>query len=1081
MMNIYKGYFIQSVVIVCFLFSTSLTIKGQNEVLKSGIIYDSQTKEVLPGASIILKGRPANFGTTSDNNGQFNIMVTPSDSVIIVSFTGYQTSDFNILNKTELAVFLNPGISINEVVITALGLERKSKTLGYAVQQLDGSALTMVKSPNFLDNLSGKIAGLNIIAGSSGVGSSSKISIRGESSFTNTNPLFVIDGIPINNNTTVNNTNDDANGFMEVDFGNGAMEINHDDIETVNVLKGPAAAALYGSRASNGAIVIRTKSGKNTKGFGVQFNSSLVAESPFRLPQFQNSYGLGNSGKYEYKDGLGGGINDNITYSFGPAFTPNLSIVQYDSPVTLPDGRVVRAGDTGIHGGLKAEPTPFIAYPNNLKDFYQTGSTFTNNISFTAGGDRSDMRLSLTDLNSVSYIPGVNLQRKTAAISMNFYPIEKLKISTNLNYIHSQSKNRPSTKYGSENINYALVAWFGRSNNIETLKDYWQPGLENVQQFSYNYTFFDNPYFTLLENRNSFGRDRWIGHITANYNVTNHISVQLRSGMDHQQENRTFRRAFSTNRFKNGAFAEQSVFFREINTDLLFNYSKEVDKFSFDFSFGGNRMDQLATIDQLQANILAQPGVYSLNNAAAPLEYFIRAGNKKINSIYSVLKFGYEDWLFLDITGRNDWSSTLATANSTANTSFFYPSISIATVLSQIFTLPEDVSFAKLRVSYANVGNDTGPYQTNGAFSARVPVNGQPSFGVQPTIPNANLLPENITAYETGLDIRFFNDRLRTDITWFRSTNQNQIISLPISNTTGYTQQSINGGAVTTTGWEAIVDFTPIAKNNISWSTMLNFSTYQNKVITLPDEAKTITLAYNSIYDNLNQTIWYQVQEGGRLGDMWGTGYLRNENSDLVVGANGQYVADNRLKNLGNYNPDFMLGWNNQVNYKNFFASFLLDWRQGGIIISRSLALAGVAGQLIETENRPEEGIIAEGVVNIGTSEKPIWSANTQAIPAETYYRMYYDRNHEENNTYDASYLKLREVAIGYKFPTKALLKNINELTLSVTGRNLYAWSKTPHFDPEQFGIQGQNLVSGVEDMGYPTTRSVGLRISLKF
>ena len=1074
----YLNINIYTCLILLLLTGSTLSMQAQKTI--TGIVYDSENKDVLPGATITTD-QSSSYGTITDIEGKFKLDITPTTKNIIISSVGYQTVEMDVTQKSELEIFLAPGVYFSEVVVTALGLERKSKSLGYAIQQLDGKSINQVKSPNFLDNLAGKVAGMTITSGSTGVGSSTKINIRGESSFTNTNPLFIVDGIPINNNTVVNNTNDDANGFMEVDFGNGAMDINPDDIASISVLKGPAAAALYGSRASNGAIVIKTKTGENTKGLGIQFNTGFTTDTPFRLPKFQNLYGLGNSGKYAYKDGLGGGVNDNITYSYGPAFSESLSIVQYDSPVTLANGQKVRAGDTALYKDLTPNATPFVAHPDNLKDFYQTGTTLTNHLSVTASGEKSSMRLSFTDLNSKSYIPGVNFERKTVAASLTFQPISNLHISSNLNYIHSKSDNRPATKYGSENINYALVAWFGRSNNISPLKDYWQPGLENVQQYSYNYTFFDNPYFTLYENRNAFGKDRALGNITARYDLTDAFSIQVRSGMDLQDESRNFRRAFSTNRFKNGAYAEQKVFFREINTDILLNYQKNYKDFGFDLSLGGNQMDQKASIDQLQTTILAQPGVYSLTNAAAPLEYYTRVANKKINSIYSLMKLIYKDFLFLDITGRNDWSSALATSTSVANTSFFYPSASLAMVLNSVTDLPDYISFAKVRASFAKVGNDTDPFQTNSAFVARTTVNGQPTFSQQNNIPNANLQPEEITTYELGVDLRFWQDRLRTDITYFNSVNKNQIISLPISNTTGYNQQSINGGAIRTKGWEIIAEVVPVIKNDFRWTSTFNFSTYRNVVESLPTEAKTITLAYNSIYDNVNQTVWYQVQEGGRLGDMWGTGYQRNENGDLIVGSNGQYIADNNLKKLGNYNPDFMLGWNNGFKYKNLSGSFLIDWRQGGIIVSRTLALAAVGGQLIETEYRPTEGIITKGVVNTGTAENPIWTENTKAIPAETYYRMYYDRNHEENNTYNGSYVKLREVMLGYTFQNGRIHKKLNELTISVIGRNLFAISHTPHFDPEQFGFQGQKLVSGVEDMSYPTTRSFGIKLGLSF
>lgn len=1068
-------------VVSIFLYSVSLVMHPLAAQTISGNIFDAQTKEAIIGASVTSPQGGFNFGTITDEKGFFQLNITREIQVITVSSIGYKTLEITLHGQTQLNIELEPGINLSEIVVTALGVERQSKSLGYAVQQLDGNALSKVKSANFLDNLAGKVAGLTITSGSTGVGSSTKINIRGESSFTNTNPLFVVDGIPINNNTVVNTTNDDANGFMEVDFGNGAMEVNQDDIESVTVLKGPSAAALYGARASNGAIIIKTKTGAKSKGIGISFNSSAFTETPFRLPQFQNTYGLGNSGKYAYKDGLGAGINDNITYSFGPKFEPRLNIAQYDSPVTLPDGRVVRAADNALYNNLPITPTPFVAYPNNLSDFYQTGATFINNLAFTAGNEKSNMRLSLTDLNSTSYIPGVDLKRKTISTALNFNPTSKLQITSNINYVYSSSKNRPAAKYGSENINYALVAWFGRSNNIEPLKDYWQPGLENVQQFSYNYTFFDNPYFTLMENRNGFGRDRLFGNILVRYAFTPALSFAVRSGMDYSNEDRTFRRAFSTNRFKTGAYAEQNVFFREINTDFLLNYTQNISDISLDISLGANRMQQNGSFEQIQTNSLAQAGVYALTNAATPLDYFTNVGRKRINSVYGIAKLGYKDFLYLDITGRNDWSSALATTFSASNTSFFYPSVSTSLVLSNLLALPKPISFFKVRGSYAKVGNDTQPFQTNGAFVARTNVNGQPTFSEQSNIPNANLKPESITAVELGADIRFFDDRLSFDVTYFNTLNENQIISLPISITSGYTQQSINGGSVRSSGIEVVAGIIPIKTKNFIWRTQANFTTYRNIVESLPESAKTITLAYNSVYDNVNQTVWYQAQVGGRLGDMWGTGYLKNENGDFVIGKDGRYIVNNTLINLGNYNPDFMVGLNNSISYKNFNISFLLDWRHGGKLVSRTLALAAVGGQLIETENRPAEGIIAKGVVNVGTTENPIYQPNTTAIPAETYYRMYYDRNHEENNTYDASYLKIREIALTYEFPNTLFKGVFEQINVSIIARNVYAFSKIPHFDPEQFGFQQQRLVSGVEDMSYPTTRSIGLKLGLGF
>lgn len=1065
-----------------FLLSFWSAAQAQN--LITGLVTDAETGEALIGATVLERGT-AN-GTLTDVNGKYTLQLMTANAVIVVSYAGSPPQIIaTTKDKTVYDVALSGATNLEEMVVVALGLERSSKGLGYVVQQLEAKAVNEVKAPNFLDNLAGRLAGVTVSQGATGVGSSSKITIRGESSFTNNNPLFILDGTPINNNTILNVTNDAAAGFQEVDFGNGGMEINADDVKSVSVLKGPAAAALYGTRASNGVIIINTKNGGEQEGLKVSCNTTTYTESPFQLPKFQNLYGQGNGGQFEYVNGLGGGVNDNISYSYGPKLDAGLLIPQYDSPVTLPDGSVVRGGDVAVHGGLPITPTPFVSQPNNLKDFYHTGLTAINNLAFSGGFDKGNFRLSLTDLNSKSIIPGVNLKRKTVSGRFIFRPTDKLSVSTNFNYVNANSDNRPANGYGSENINYALVAWLGRQTNLNPMKDYWQPNLENVQQYSYNYTYFDNPYFTLLENRNAFNRDRVFGNMVARYAFSDKLSVALRSGMDYSSELRTFRRAFSSNRFKNGAYAEHTVFSREINTDALLNFQDNFGDFSVDVSVGGNRLDLQAATAQTQALSLAQPGVFKLSNAASPLEIFQYEGRKRINSVYGLIKLGYKNLLYLDLTGRNDWSSALATPTSTANTSFFYPSASLSFVLSNAVELPAAISFAKVRGSWAQVGNDTDPFQTVGVFQSSTTFNSQPTFTDQSSIPNANLLPEQTTSVEVGADIRFLDDRWTLDFTYYNALTENQILSLPIAVSSGYEQQVRNGGAVRSKGIEILLGATPIRKANFKWNSQVNFSKNVATVEDLPNEIERLTLAYNRVYDNPNQTVWYQVREGDRIGDMWGTGYLRNENGDFVVGADGRLIVDNTLKKLGNYNPDFIVGFSNQLTFKNLSFSFLLDWRQGGELVSRTLALAGVAGQLIETENRPDAGLVFEGVVNVGTTDNPQYVANTTAISAESYYRQFYDRNHEENNTYDASYLKIRAVSLSYEWRKEQLsgtfLKNLDGLTLSLVGRNLYAFSAIPHFDPEQLAVQGNTFVSGVEDMSYPTTRSFGIKLSTQF
>ncbi|MGB0863637.1 MAG: SusC/RagA family TonB-linked outer membrane protein [Saprospiraceae bacterium] len=1037
----------------------------------SGTIFDAADNQPLAGASV--KAMNGDAVAIANNMGKYEILVNKETDILVFSFIGYATQEIQVANNQEINVaMISNSVNVDELIVTALGLERSSKSLGYSVQEVEGKDLNQVQAVNFLDNIGSKLAGVQITAGASGVGASSKVTIRGETSFTSNNPLFIVDGIPINNRTTVDITNEASAGFQEIDWGNGAMEVNPFDIASVSVLKGPSAAALYGTRAANGVVVITTKDGSNSKGLGVSFNSSTYVDRAFRLPQFQNTYGQGTGGAFEFKDGKDGGVNDRLSWSWGPKMEGQ-SIPQYDSPVQLADGTTVRGGDIAVHGGLPIEGTPFAARPDNLKDFFETGATTMNNISLSNGFDKGNFRLSLTDLRSKSIIPGSRYNRKTVAARLNFTPTEKLRISTNINYVNSNSTNRPGNGYGSENIMYDLTAWAGRQMNYEPLKEYWQPGLEGTEQFSYNYTFFDNPYLILLENRNAFNRDRVFGNVSASYEFTDELSLVIRTGMDYSNELRTMRRAFSTLRFVNGGYAENDVAFREVNSDLLLNYSKNINTdWSLDISVGANRMNQMASYSQTQATALAQPGVFRLANAAAPLEIFENLAQKRINSVYGIAKLGFKDFLYVDVTGRNDWSSALATPTSTDNVSFFYPSVSTSFVISNAIELPEIISFGKIRASYAQVGNDTDPYRTTGIFAAGTPFNSLPTFSDQSTLANPNLLPERSTSLEFGADIRFWEDRINLDVTYYNVVTDNQILALPIAESSGYTQQTVNGGKVAANGLEIVLGISPIRTPDFQWNTLVNFSRNVATVTELPEGADRVTLAYSRVYNAVSQTVWFQVEEGGRIGDMYGTGYAKDENGNFIINSDGLYIVDNTLKKLGNYNPDFIIGWINNLSYKNFDFSFVLDWRQGGEIVSRTQALGGGSGQLIETESRPEAGIIAEGVTETG-------EVNTVAVSAESYYRTFYNRNHEENNTLDASFVKLREMRLSYTFPDNSRLKG---LKIALIGKNLWVYApEIKHFDPEQIAFQGQGFVSGVEDMSYPSTRSFGLSLGFDF
>ncbi len=1063
--------------LVCGVSLFGVSLVAQNTLV--GRVTDAETGDPLVGATV-LPGAGTAQGTVTDLDGRYSLALPAGTTQICVSYVGMARSRCEpFAGQTELDLEVNTSVGLGEVVVTALGLQRQNAELGYALQEVDARQIADVTATNFLDNLAGQVAGVNVTTGATGVGSTSLVSIRGEASFSRNTPLYVVDGIPIDNRAILNVTTEASQGFQEVDFGNGAPEVSPFDVANVTVLKGPAAAALYGTRASNGVILINTKSGSRAQGLGISVNSQTTLDRPFRLPEFQNRYGQGRGGKFAYVDGLGGGVNDNITFSYGPELDQGFLTTQYDSPVTLADGTVVRAGDRRLYTTETPTPTPFVSHPDNVSDFYQTGVTTHNNVAISQGFDRGDMRLSFTDLRSDSYLPGVDFGRNNVAARLNFRPNDRIRLSTSLNYANSRSDNRPAGGYGSENLNYTLIAWLGRSTALEPLRDYWQPGFEGVQQFQFNTTFFDNPYFILNENRNSFNRDRVTGYLSAAFDLTDKLEFRVRTGIDRSNEGREFRRAYSTNRFARGAYAENAITFSEQNTDALLTYSDKVGDVNLAVSVGGNRLDQRAEFDQTQAEALTVPGVYRLTNSAIPLVTSGNLSERRINSAYGLVRAGFRESVFLDVTGRNDWSSALATSASADGTSFFYPSVGLSWIVSRDLDLPSVVSYFQLRASGAQVGNDTDPYRTGGTFLPSTPVNGAPTYTDQLQLPASGLRPERATAYEVGFDVRLFEERIGLDVTAYTQLNEDQILALPAPISSGYESRVVNGGSVRAEGIEAVINVRAVRRGDFRYDATINFNTAIARVVSLPD-GKATTLAYARVYNTPGQTVFIIAEEGGRIGDMYGTGYLRNEAGQYVVNARGAFIADNTLRKLGNYNPDFQVGFTNRLAYRNFNLSALVDWRQGGEVVSRTQALAGYSGQLAITADRPAGGILVPGVMNFGTAEAPNYRPNTTPISAEDYYISYYNREHEEHNTLDATFVKLREVRLGYDFGT-ARLPWLQDASVALIGRNLAMWSPIKLFDPEQFAAQGQGFVRGVEDMSYPTPRSVGLSLSANF
>lgn len=1068
----------------------------------TGTVTSTQDGSALPGVSVLIKG--TSKGTTTAADGKYNLEVSSDNDILIFSFIGYMSQEAPVGSRSTIDIQLADDVTaLQEVVVTALGIQKEKKALGYAVQSLQNESLTTARETNVVNQLAGKIAGVTVVGSPSGVGGSSRITIRGERSLNiNANqPLFVIDGMPISNGFTGSS----GRGQQDADFGNGAGFVNPDDIESITVLKGANAAALYGDRAANGVVLITTKSGKGVKGIGVSVSSNLTFESVLRLPDYQNVYGQGLGGEFRFQDGSGGGLRDGVDENWGPRMEGQL-IAQHDSPTA----RGFRAGDTRVVGGAGAiTPTPFVAHPNNVRDFFNTGRTLTNNVALAGSNNNGDFRLSFTNLDQTGIVPNTDLTRNTFNFNGSYKLTNKLTARANVSYIRNNSGNRPSLSYGTENIMYLFNCWFGRQVDINNLRNYWQPGLEGIQQYNFNYNYHDNPYFNMFENTNSQDINRIIGNITLQYQLTDWLSIQGRTQVDFADERRERRRAFSTQRFPFGSFRREDIRTLERNTDLLVTLNRNITpELSLIANVGGNQLMQ--TFDNLDvfAPQLTVPGVYNLANNRVPLQSSEFEAKRRKNSLFGSAQLGFRNFLFLDLTARNDWSSTLTLPPGTIgveDNSYFYPSANLSAVISEMVTMPQFVSFLKLRTGIAQVGNDTDPYQFAQPFNAQNPWGTIPTFAQSNVIPNLQLKPEITTAQEYGVDVRFLGGRIGLDVTYYRSNSRNQIIRIPLEVATGAGAVIQNAGLIRNQGWEVMLNATPVqtANNAFRWDVNLNFSRNRSEVVELTDRIQ--------VYELASRYFSVQARVGERMGDMYGFGYRRvsSDPNDQFYDPSGQFVGqpvvvDGRpvataapIK-LGNYNPDWLAGLNNTFTYKGIQLGFLFDIRQGGQIYSHTYTVGREGGQLVETlEGRangydltqPGNGVFAPGVVVTRAADGTNRFAVNGSDPAhrelsarEWHTAFTLGRRVLEGAVFDASFVKLRELRLGYTIPNtlwgKVPVRNVN---ISLVGRNLALWTNVPHVDPETSSVAGGTIIPGAESVAIPSARSYGVNLSFNF
>lgn len=1074
----------------------------------SGKVTSGSDGTPIPGANILVKG--TNTGTISDADGNYNIDVPNQEAVLVFSFVGYVTQEIPVAGKTTIDIVLPADATeLSEVVVTALGIEREKRDLGYAVQEINGEDISKARETNIGNALAGKVAGVTVVGNPSGIGGSSRITIRGERSLNmNKNqPLFIVDGVPITNevfgSTGRNN--------QEADYGNGAGFVNPDDVESMTVLKGPSATALYGSRGQNGVIIIKTKSGKGAAK-SVSFNSTVTFEDPLKLPDYQNVYGQGLNGQFEFLDGNGGGVRDGVDESWGPKMEGQL-IKQFDSPTS----NGFRGGDVGnlntIIGPVDYSTqlaqrgdiiaTPFLPYPDNIRDFFETGVTFTQNVAVTGGNESGDVRASYTYLDQKGMVPNTDLTRHNFNLSAGYKLSRKLNFRATANYIKNISDNRPSLSYGTENLMYLFNCWFPRSLNIHSFRNYWQAGRTELNQFNFNYNYHDNPYFNVYENTNGQEIDRLFGNISATYQFNEWLMLMARVGTDYSDEFRNRRRAYSTQRYPLGSYREEQIFLQETNADFLLSANKNISSdFSLSASVGGNAMRRRYNLSDVSAPQLTVPGIYSLNNARVPLEYFSFNSEKRINSLYAFAQFGFKNYLFLELTARNDWSSTLPSDN----WSYFYPSASVSLVISDLINLETSpLSFAKVRAGFAAVGNDTDPFQLLSVYSAQNPAQGLPAYSEASVIQNANLKPEKSRSLETGFDVRFLENRIGVDFTYYRTRSENQILNVPLTITSGYSARVINAGLIENKGIEVMLNVIPVKTHAFEWSMNLNFSRNRSMVKELYSDPESGQEIRNYVMANRYVTV--EARVGERMGDMYGIGFLRvsdDPNSayydptgehvgEIIYNAQGKPLPTAATIKLGNYNPDWLAGIYNTFTFKGLSFGFLFDIREGGKIYSHTQTVGREGGIISETlEGRANgydlnlegNGVIGPGVVAVtdGGGNITGFTPNTTKLSAREWHSsITLGRRLIEPMMYDASFVKLREVKFGYTLPNTIMGGlPFRDVSISLVGRNLVLWTDVPHIDPETASNAGGTIIPGVESVAIPSARSYGFNVSFK-
>ena len=1040
--------------------STVYVQAAQNQkITVKGKVVAGDDGSALPGVTILANQQPV--GVTNVE-GNFKVEVEKG-ALLTFRFVGYQMQNITATKPEEnLTVTLNTDSKqLSEVVVTALGIKREEKALGYAVSQVKGDELTKAVSNNWTDALSGKVAGLNMVKSGGGPAGSNKIVLRGENNLTGDNEaLIVVDGVIVSTRRTGSGSGAYLSADNAIDFGNPLNDINPEDIESVSVLKGAGAAALYGSRGANGAIIITTKSGTSKKkGIGVSINSNTTVSTVSRWPDYQYEYGQGLGGQdlyYSYENTEDGKSTKSTSSAWGPRFNGQ-SYYQYD-PVT---------GTTG------ATRTPWVPYKNNRKDFFEAAKTFTNSVSIEGGTDKTSARLSYTNLKNTWIVPNTGYMRNTVALSLNHKATDKLQFASKVNYTSNTSDNLPSTGYNNHTIMY-FIRGLSPNLNLDWFKPYWLPGREGIEQNTPFSSILDNPYLQAYEMLNSSDKDGIVGNVSATYNFTKDLSLMVRSSLEFQHEARSQRRPFDTQKFPFGMYRTQNIFRSEMTNDFMLRYNREIsEKIHGGISFGGSAMSNRYSLNDLRADKLRVPGEYSFTNSReVPVASPIRTGFD-VNSVYALAEFSYDNVIFLDLTGRQDWTSTLASPLKPKVDPFFYPSVNLSGVISDMTQMPSYISFLKVRGSWSKVGSGgTTPYLTVFTYD---PADGFASGLTNPnSLPNPDLQPLTTISKEVGVDLRLFQNRLGFDLSLYKSNTYDQILSAPTDRATGFSSAWLNAGEVENKGIEVQANAKLLEnKNGLNVELFGTYTANRNKVLELTDSLSNYIM---SVGPGSRGTM--EARVGGPMGALYGLGYERAPDGQIVYDESGLPILGNEVKYLGKVMPDWRGSIGANLKYKNFGLNVLFDGQFGGVAYSLTHAVLMEEGKLKKTLPGRYNGIVGEGVIK---SADGTYRPNDVLVTnMETYYKRHFTRDNVEANTFSTDYIKLREVRLDYTVPTAVLQKlKLQRASVGVFGRDLFMITEWPAFDPEVGTLSGGDIVGGFEVGQFPPTRSFGLNLSI--